>query len=491
MWVLMGAQSYAVEYTGVRKDGSRFPISVFTSPIVDKQSRKVTGFRGAVADNTERREMEERYKTLVENVNDCIWEANAEGVITYCSPRSLDHIGYPGTSLKGRRPIDLAPPEKFKEYSEMFSRALKEKKTFNGISFEMMHKSGYPVSLEVSGVPVVSSTGEVTGYRGISRDVSERKRAEEALIQVNKKLNLLSNVTRHDILNQLSILLTYLGISAETVTDPVLSDYIARSLRAADSIRQQILFTRDYQDVGVNAPQWQDLAATWQKAAASAGQASRAIASSSSCIVQSPTPMGSDSVPAEDPPGESAMGLSSAPSPEESPAGSDPASTFSSSHHHSLQKNFPPDPHRQWLLHFSVLHDLSCDGLSVYADPLLGKVFSNLIENVARHGGNATMVRLSCHQSPDGMVIVLRRRRQGDPRVQEGDDLRTRVWEEHRVRPLPRPRDPLDHRPLDPGDRCGGEGSAVRDPGSSRELQVHRHKPDVNVRENTNFHRPG
>lgn len=158
-------------------------------------------------------------------------------------------------------------------------------------------------------------------------------------------MNLLSSVTRHDILNQLSVLLGYLEVSAESVTDPVFSDTIARSLRAAGAIKQQILFTRDYQDVGVNAPQWQNLVATWQNAAASAGQ-------SPSTLSRSPL--------AED-----------------------------------RRKSS-----------FSLLHDRSCVDLSLYADPLFGKVFSNLIENVVKHGENATMVRLFSHPSPDGVIVV-------------------------------------------------------------------------------------
>ena len=70
----------------------------------------------------------------------------------------------------------------------------------------------------------------------------------------------------------------------------------------------------------------------------------------------------------------------------------------------SLPSEVPPS--RAPASSVSVINDPSCDDLTIYADPLLIKAFSNLIDNTARHGGRATRVRLSCRQSPDGIVIV-------------------------------------------------------------------------------------
>ncbi|MCK9580194.1 MAG: PAS domain S-box protein [Methanoregula sp.] len=90
-------------------------------------------------------------------------------------------------------------------------------------------------------------------------DISEQKRSEEALTQVNRKLNLLSSITRHDIINQLMVLKGYLVLLRQKTENPTLLDYIGRSEKAAGSIEHQITFTRDYQDLGVKAPVWQNV----------------------------------------------------------------------------------------------------------------------------------------------------------------------------------------------------------------------------------------
>jgi PAS domain S-box-containing protein len=94
----------------------------------------------------------------------------------------------------------------------------------------------------------------------VIQDITERKKAEDALAVVNKKLNLLNSITRHDILNQLSILLGFLEFSRKFIHNPdKLQEFIAKEQKAANTIRYQILFTRDYQDMGVKAPVWQSV----------------------------------------------------------------------------------------------------------------------------------------------------------------------------------------------------------------------------------------
>ncbi len=93
-------------------------------------------------------------------------------------------------------------------------------------------------------------------------DITENRLAQEALTQANRKLNLLNNITRHDILNQLTGLIGFLELSKLDTKDPGLLNYISKEEYAANAIRNQILFTRDYQDVGVHAPRWQNIAET-------------------------------------------------------------------------------------------------------------------------------------------------------------------------------------------------------------------------------------
>jgi PAS domain S-box-containing protein len=107
--------------------------------------------------------------------------------------------------------------------------------------------------------PVLGDDGEVHLLIEQIADISERKRIETALQQANKKLNILNSITRHDILNWMTALLGYLEIEKDMVSDPSLLAIIEKEETAAVNIKRLITFTREYQDIGVNAPAWQDV----------------------------------------------------------------------------------------------------------------------------------------------------------------------------------------------------------------------------------------
>ncbi|WP_292728095.1 PAS domain S-box protein, partial [Methanoculleus sp.] len=120
-------------------------------------------------------------------------------------------------------------------------------------------------------VEMSASRLDVKGPRqlqAIVRDVTDRKRTQAALIAANRKMHLLSSITRHDILNQLTVLQGYLGLTRDQVTDSVLLGYLDRQQEAIGFVSRQIAFTRDYQDLGVRAPEYQGLRECVARAAA-------------------------------------------------------------------------------------------------------------------------------------------------------------------------------------------------------------------------------
>ncbi len=100
-------------------------------------------------------------------------------------------------------------------------------------------------------------TGEVVA---IYNDITDRKLSEEALKQANKQLNLLSSITRHDILNQLLSLRAYIQVSRGLLENkPALAETFDKEEKIAGIIEEEIIFTRDYQEMGVKKPSWQNL----------------------------------------------------------------------------------------------------------------------------------------------------------------------------------------------------------------------------------------
>jgi len=74
----------------------------------------------------------------------------------------------------------------------------------------------------------------------------------------NKKLNLLSSITRHDINNQLIVLRGYLALLEDRPRDTTQNEYFLKVSTAAQRISSMIQFTKEYESIGVHAPLWQD-----------------------------------------------------------------------------------------------------------------------------------------------------------------------------------------------------------------------------------------
>jgi PAS domain S-box-containing protein len=95
---------------------------------------------------------------------------------------------------------------------------------------------------------------------GIGIDLRERKNAEKSLKDANKKLNLLTSITRHDILNQVTALKAFLTLMQDPDYNEGEAMQILHQLDTiADTIRRQITFTGDYQDMGERKPEWQQV----------------------------------------------------------------------------------------------------------------------------------------------------------------------------------------------------------------------------------------
>jgi PAS domain S-box-containing protein len=90
-------------------------------------------------------------------------------------------------------------------------------------------------------------------------DITDHKEARNALAQTNRKLNLLFNITRHDILNQVTGLRAVVELSKKKTTDPEMLRFIEREETAAQNIQRQIEFAKNYESIGASAPQWQNV----------------------------------------------------------------------------------------------------------------------------------------------------------------------------------------------------------------------------------------
>ena len=138
------------------------------------------------------RESEEKYRALVEDISDCLWEIDARAVFTYLNPRVCDMLGYTPAEVLGRTPFSLMPPEEVRKSAEKFTRAAAHHEPLAQMENIFLHKDGHRVILETNGKPIIDARDILRGYRGIARDITARKRAEEELRAREEQFRLLA-----------------------------------------------------------------------------------------------------------------------------------------------------------------------------------------------------------------------------------------------------------------------------------------------------------
>ena len=127
------------------------------------------------------RENEERYRSLVETTTDLIFEIDLDGVYTYVNSKAKDLTGYEPEELIGKTIFEFLPRDEGKRIAEIIWEKATEGESVSKIEIERLHKTGRAIVSETSGVPIFDSKGKCCGFRGISRDVTQRKKAEEAI----------------------------------------------------------------------------------------------------------------------------------------------------------------------------------------------------------------------------------------------------------------------------------------------------------------------
>jgi PAS domain S-box-containing protein len=195
-------------------------------------SLSITVVEAAIA-REELRKSEERFRSLVETTSDWVWEVDANGVYTYASPRVQDLLGYQPEELIGRTPFELMAPDEAERLSAVFREHVLQKKPLERVENLTRRKNGELVILETSGVPFFDEDGQLLGYRGIDRDITDRKLNEaerEALIgnleAKNAELERFTYTVSHDLKAPLITIRGFLG-------------YVDRDVRAGDMDRLQ------------------------------------------------------------------------------------------------------------------------------------------------------------------------------------------------------------------------------------------------------------
>lgn len=274
--------------------------------------------RYAIERNNIERELKESQEQLslaIEGANLCVWDWNVITGKATVTPGWIESFGYsPGelegnfnTFLKLIHPDDISAVNKaiedhHKGYAPFYDVQCRTRSADG--RWRWIYIRGKVIECDENGRPLRSI--------GIFQDITETRKNREALMEAHRRLNFLSSITRHDIINQITGILGYTELLGEIVPeDAQIKDYIGRVMELTTMIQRQITFTRDYEDMGLAEPTWQDI----------------------EHLIK----------------GVAETGLLG-----------------------------------------DIKLDLNVNGVEVYADPILEKVFINLMDNTVRHGETAT-----------------------------------------------------------------------------------------------------
>ena len=186
-------QDSSVEFRYIKTDGTFGWLSFLTNQIY--KDKQVIGLTGVAQDITVRKQMEnelreneERYRSIVENLNQAYYEADRRGVFTYCNPGLLLISGYSEKELLGTISFNLVAEENRKEIVASYKRSLEEKETNITTEFKVQTKNGQKFWVEQATHFEFDENGAFINATNIIRDIDERKRVENELKSNENKL---------------------------------------------------------------------------------------------------------------------------------------------------------------------------------------------------------------------------------------------------------------------------------------------------------------
>jgi PAS domain S-box-containing protein len=185
---------YRLDHRLRHQDGSYRWIAVLGSGMCDAQGRMIR-MSGIHLDVTarrqaeeERRENEARYRELVEQAGDIIYRTDAAGRFTYCNPTSLRVLGYAPEELLGRHYLEIVQPQCRSHAERFYGRQFVRKTPRTVYEVPVATKDGREVWLGQH-TQLLLERGGVTGFQVVAREITERKRVEQALRESEERFS--------------------------------------------------------------------------------------------------------------------------------------------------------------------------------------------------------------------------------------------------------------------------------------------------------------
>ena len=181
------------------KERKRINVSLTLSELIDDAGRAI-GLSNISRDITDRKhseqklkESEEQYRRVVDHLHDAIMIDDVEGRVVFANDRFQQLFGFDGEELHNVKLEDYVAPNWRASLRERHERRFRGESVDEHFEYEGVRRNGEEVWLEVNVVPIRDSAGKVTQTQSLIRDITERRRAEEAIVESEERFRLLAN----------------------------------------------------------------------------------------------------------------------------------------------------------------------------------------------------------------------------------------------------------------------------------------------------------
>jgi len=215
--------------------------------------------RRRTLDEEKLEESERKYRLLFERARDSILLIEADGKnagkILAANTAAAEIHGYTASEMLTKTIMDLDSPESAIAEPERLRRICQGEQVKDEVFHRRKDGTVFPMEINAG----LIDSGSTKYILAVDRDITERKKAEQALQQVTKKLTLLNNVTFNDIQNSVLALGGFLALERNTIDAEPSKKYLDREEESVRKIDKALIFAKNYQDLGVHPPQWQNV----------------------------------------------------------------------------------------------------------------------------------------------------------------------------------------------------------------------------------------